>query len=75
MTPENLRTADELRRMSIDGQDAAQRFIAAYRTWVDAISTYGNGLATLRSKPACVTHADLFRKASEAFINAGECYW
>lgn len=75
MEPRCHQMANELRLMSIEGKEAASAFMAAYRVWVDARSTYGNGMAVAKSKPACVTYVDLSRKAAQACVNAEQCYW
>lgn len=71
----NVLEAQRLRAMPIESKPEAEAFVAAYRAWVDAISTYGNGMAIANSKPASVTHQDIFRKAAEAHIRAELCYW
>ena len=75
MQAANIQEAQRLRTLSIATKQEALDFVAAYRAWVDAISTYGNGLALKRNKPACVVYADIFSKANEAHIIAELCYW
>lgn len=75
MQAANAQEAQRLRAMPISTKQEALAFVEAYRAWVDAISTYGNGLSMQRSKPACVVYADVFRKANEAHIVAEVCYW
>ena len=75
MSPVNAEEAERLRLLPIDSKTDALSFVNAYRAWVDAISTYGNGLALARSKPACVVYADIYRKAIQAHIVAELCYW
>lgn len=67
--------AQALRAMSIDTKDSAAEFVRLYRLWADAISSYGNGMTEARKKPACVTHSDIFAKASKAYVVAELCYW
>ena len=65
-----------MRSMPISCKQEAHAFIAVYRHWLDAISTYGcNQMALKNSKPACVTHADIFRKAVAAYEIAEANYW
>ncbi len=75
MSPDNAQEANRLRGLPIDTKQQAQEFVAAYRAWVDAIATYGNGVFPVSKRPACVTHADIFRKAMRAYIAAEACYW
>ena len=71
----NIQDAQRLRSLPILTKQEAEAFVKAYRVWVDAISTYGNGMSLANSKPASVTYADIFRKATEAHIRAELCYW
>ncbi len=75
MDAANVREAQRLRALPIGTKMEALAFVAAYRAWVDAISTYGNGMALAKIKPASVTYADIFRKAAHAHIVAEVCYW
>jgi len=75
MQSSNAEEAQRLRALPISTKQEALAFVDSYRAWVDAISTYGNGLSLARSKPACVVYADIFEKAAQAHIVAEVCYW
>lgn len=75
MEAQNVAKAHQLRLLPIATKEQAIEFLSSYRAWVDAISTYGNGLALQRKRPACVEYADIFRKAAQAHIVAEVCYW
>lgn len=75
MEPLNVREAQRLRGLPIDTKAQALEFVAAYRAWIEAISTYGNGMALANSRPAGLTYGDIFKKAKQAYIVAEVCYW